>query len=43
MQAIEQLQFAQRAGDGNFYEQSVVDARLRELKKQQAEELKQKK
>jgi predicted Zn-dependent protease len=43
VQAIEQLQFAQRAGDGNFYEQSVVDARLRELKKQQAEELKQKK
>lgn len=42
-QAIEQLQFAQRAGDGNFYDQSVVDARLRELKKQRAEELKQKK
>ena len=41
-QAIEQLQFAQRAGDGNFYEQSVVDARLRELKKRQAEEMKQK-
>jgi predicted Zn-dependent protease len=43
IQAIEQLQFAQRAGDGNFYEQSVVDARLRELKKQQLEEMKQKK
>jgi beta-barrel assembly-enhancing protease len=43
VQAIEQLQFAQRAGDGNFYELSVVDARLRELKKQQAEEAKQKK
>ena len=43
VQAIEQLQFAQRAGDGNFYEQSVVDARLRELKKQQMEEAKQKK
>lgn len=41
--AIEQLQFAQRAGDGNFYEMSVVDARLRELKKQQLEEAKQKK
>lgn len=41
--AIEQLQFAQRAGDGNFYEQSVVDARLRELKKLQAEEAKQRK
>jgi len=43
LQAIEQLQFAQRAGDGNFYEQSVVDARLRELKKQQADEAKQRK
>ncbi len=43
VQAIEQLQFAQRAGDGNFFEQSVVDARLRELKKQQMEEAKQKK
>ena len=42
VQAIEQLQFAQRAGDGNFYEQSSVDARLRELKKQQAEEAKEK-
>lgn len=42
VQAIEQLQFAQKANDGNFYEQSVVDARLRELKKQHAEELKQK-
>lgn len=41
--AVEQLQFAQRAGDGNFYEQSVVDARLRELKKRQLEEQKQKK
>lgn len=39
--AIEQLQFAQRANDGNFYEQSVVDARLRELKKIQAEEARQ--
>lgn len=41
--AVEQLQFAQRAGDGNFYEQSVVDARLRELKKRQQEEQKQRK
>jgi predicted Zn-dependent protease len=40
--AVEQLQFAQQAGDGNFFEQSVVDARLRELRKQQAEELKEK-
>ncbi|MDR1276494.1 MAG: M48 family metalloprotease [Candidatus Accumulibacter sp.] len=31
--AIEQLQLAQQATDGNFYEQSVVDARLRELRR----------
>jgi predicted Zn-dependent protease len=42
-EAVEQLQYAQRAGDGNFYEQSVVDARLRELRRQQLEEAKQKK
>ncbi len=40
--AIEQLQFAQQASDGNFYEQSAVDARLRELRKLQVEEDKQK-
>ena len=37
-QAVEQLQYAQRETDGNFYEQSVVDARLRELRALQAEE-----
>lgn len=41
-QAVEQLQFAQQATDGNFYEQSAVDARLRELRKLQAEEEKRK-
>lgn len=41
-EAVEQLMLAQRATDGNFYEQSVVDVRLRELRKQQAEEAKQK-
>jgi predicted Zn-dependent protease len=41
-EAIEQLILAQRATDGSFYDQSVVDARMRELRKQQAEELKQK-
>jgi predicted Zn-dependent protease len=41
--AIIQLELAQKANDGNFYVQSQVDARLRELKKQQIEELKQKK
>jgi len=30
--AIEQLQLAQTSGDGNFYELSVVDARLKELR-----------
>jgi len=40
--AVEQLQFAQQATDGNFYEQSAVDARLRELRKLQAEDDKQK-
>ncbi|EXI76780.1 MAG TPA: M48 family metalloprotease [Candidatus Accumulibacter phosphatis] len=40
--AVEQLQFAQQAADGNFFEQSAVDARLRELRRLQAEEAKQK-
>ncbi|HRE16754.1 MAG TPA: M48 family metalloprotease [Rhodocyclaceae bacterium] len=40
--AIEQLQLAQRAGDANFYELSVIDARLRELKRRLEEELKEK-
>ena len=38
--AIEQLQLARSAGDGDFYQLSVVDARLKELRKQHAEELK---
>jgi predicted Zn-dependent protease len=41
-EAVEQLMLAQRATDGNFYEQSAVDARLRELRKLQLEEAKQK-
>ena len=40
--AIEQLQLAQKSTDGDFYDRSQVDARLRQLKAQQAEELKQK-
>ncbi len=36
--AIEQLQLAQSAGDGNFYELSVVEARLRELRAEHARE-----
>jgi predicted Zn-dependent protease len=39
--AIEQLQFAQGAGDGNFYELSVVDARLKELRAEHAREMKE--
>lgn len=39
--AVEQLELAQKAGDGNFYEQSQVDARLREMKKRMADEAKQ--
>lgn len=30
--AIDQLQIAQRNGGGDFYEQSIIDARLRELR-----------
>ena len=37
--AIEQLQLAQQAGDGDFYDQAQIDARLRELKRQQAEDM----
>lgn len=39
--AIEQLTLAQKAPDGDFYEHSQVDARLRELKARHAEETKQ--
>ena len=39
--AIEQLQLAQSAGDGDFYTLSTVDVRLRELKALQAEEIKE--
>jgi predicted Zn-dependent protease len=37
--AIEQLQLAQTAGDGNFYELSVVEARLKELRAEYSREL----
>lgn len=40
--AIQQLELARQAGDGNFYEQSQVDARLRELKQRKVEELRDK-
>ena len=38
--AIEQLQFAQSSGDGDFYDHSVVDARLKELRAELALEQK---
>lgn len=39
--AIEQLELARRAGDGDFYEGSQVDARLRELKQRKLEEMRE--
>lgn len=42
MPAIQQLELAQKAGDGDFFEHSQVDARLRELRARQLEEMKQK-
>jgi predicted Zn-dependent protease len=38
--AIEQLQLARTAGDGDFYQLSVLDARLKELRSQHAQEMK---
>jgi len=40
--AIEQLQLARAAGDGNFYELSVVEARLKELRAEHVRDLKEK-
>jgi len=39
--AIEQLELAQKAGDADFYVMSAIDARLREMKRQRLEELKE--
>ena len=39
--AIEQLQLARSAGDGDFYQLSVVDARLKELRAQYTAEMKE--
>jgi predicted Zn-dependent protease len=38
--AIEQLQLARTAGDGDFYQLSVIDARLKELRAQHAQDVK---
>lgn len=40
--AIEQLQLAQKSGDGDFYQLSAIEARLRDLRAQQADEAKRK-
>ncbi len=40
--AVEQLQLAQRSGDGDFYQLSSVEARLRELRNLMAEQAKRK-
>ncbi len=40
--AVEQMTLAQQAGDGNFFEQSTVDAQLREMRKLLADELREK-
>lgn len=39
--AVEQLELAQKAGDANFFEQSVIDGRLRELKKRLIDEMRE--
>ena len=39
--AVEQLQMAQTAGDGNFYEMSAVEARLKEIRARHIAEAKQ--
>jgi predicted Zn-dependent protease len=41
--AIDQFQLAQKSADGDFFEQSGVDARLRELRRQRADEVKDEK
>jgi predicted Zn-dependent protease len=41
--AIEQLQLAQKSGDGDFFQLSSVEARLRNLRQQLAEEMKESK
>ncbi len=41
--AIEQLTLARAAGDGDFYQLSVIDARLKELRAQHVQELKDQK
>ncbi|MCL2524154.1 MAG: M48 family metalloprotease [Betaproteobacteria bacterium] len=39
--AIEQLELAQKAGDADFFVMSAIDARLRELKRQRLDEMRE--
>jgi len=39
--AVEQLQLAQKSGDGDFYQLSTVEARLRQVRQQLVEEMKE--
>jgi predicted Zn-dependent protease len=39
--AVEQMELAQKAGDADFYAMSVIDTRLRELKRQRLDEIKE--
>ncbi len=41
--AIEQLELARSSGEGNFYEMSVVDARLKELRAEHARDVQEQK
>ena len=41
--AIEQLEIARRSGGGDFYQLSVVDARLKELRAQHAQDVRESK
>lgn len=39
--AIEQLEMARRAGDGTFYDQALIDARIRQLQGERREQIKE--
>jgi predicted Zn-dependent protease len=42
MRAIEQMDLAAKANDGDFYQQSIVEARLRQLRQMMGDEKKPK-
>jgi predicted Zn-dependent protease len=43
LEALDQLSIARRAPDASFYDQSIIDAREREMREQRLEELRQEK